>query len=109
MRSRRKLVRWRWQAVAGSAGGIDTVIGDLLEAGSVTDSFVVQRAQRYRAEFLAEAGGDTEALTLLRDLRDRQAMQVVARRTGLVLDALGQAERRAETVKSLNLHTKPPA
>ena len=31
---------------------IDTVIGELLAAGSAADSFEVQRAQRYRAEFL---------------------------------------------------------
>jgi serine/threonine-protein kinase len=75
---------------------IDAVIGKLLTAGSAIDSFEVQRAQRYRAEFLALAGHDDEALTLLRDLKDRQATSNASPvERGLVLDALGEAERKA--------------
>ena len=75
---------------------IDIVIGLLLAGGSSADSFEVQRAQRYRAEFLAQAGRDADALTLLRDLRDRQATSNSSPvERGLVLDALGEAERKA--------------
>jgi tetratricopeptide (TPR) repeat protein len=74
---------------------IDTVIGSLLAAGSAPDSFEVQRAQRYRAEFLAQSGHDTDALALLHDLRDRQATSKTSPvERGLVLDALGEAERK---------------
>jgi len=75
---------------------IDSVITNLLAGGSLPESFEVQRAQRYRAEILARAGRDADALALLRDLKDRQAggnASPVER--GLVLDALGQAERKA--------------
>ena len=75
---------------------IDKVIESLLAAGSSADSFEVQRAQRYRAEFLAQAGRDAEALTLLRDLKDRQVTGNASPvERGLVLDALGEAERKA--------------
>jgi tetratricopeptide (TPR) repeat protein len=75
---------------------IDAVIGSLLAGGSAADSFEVQRAQRYRAEFLAQVGRDADALTLLRDLRNRQqAGNTSPVERGLVLDALGQAERKA--------------
>ena len=67
-----------------------------LAAGSPADSFEVQRAQRYRAEFLAQAGRDAEALTLLRDLKNRQAVgNATPVERGLLLDALGEAERKA--------------
>ena len=76
--------------------GIDKVIESLLAAGSSADSFEVQRAQRYRAEFLAQAGREAEALTLLRDLKNRQAVGNVSPvERGLVLDALGEEERKA--------------
>ena len=75
---------------------IDKVIESLLAAGSSADSFEVQRAQRYRAEFLAQAGREAEALTLLRDLKNRQAVGNVSPvERGLVLDALGEEERKA--------------
>jgi hypothetical protein len=75
---------------------IDAVIEFLLAGGSAADSFEVQRAQRYRAEFLTQAGRDADALKLLRDLKDRQtAVNVSPVERGLVLDALGQAERKA--------------
>ena len=68
----------------------------MLAGGSTADSFEVQRAQRYRAEFLAQAGRDADALTLLRDLKDRQATGNASPvERGLVLDALGEAERKA--------------
>jgi serine/threonine-protein kinase len=76
--------------------GIDRVIESLLAAGSSADSFEVRRAQRYRAEFLAQAGRDAETLTLLRDLKDRQVTGNASPvERGLVLDALGEAERKA--------------
>jgi serine/threonine-protein kinase len=75
---------------------IDAVIGHLLASGSATNSFEVQRAQRYRAEFVAQAGRNAEALTLLRDLKERQAAGNASPvERGLVLDALGEAERKA--------------
>ena len=75
---------------------IDKVIESLLAAGSSADSFEVQRAQRYRAEFLAQAGREAEALTLLRELKNRQAVGNVSPvERGLVLDALGEEERKA--------------
>jgi tetratricopeptide (TPR) repeat protein len=76
--------------------GINNVIESLLAAGSSADSFEVRRAQRYRAEFLAQAGRDAETLTLLRDLKDRQVTGNASPvERGLVLDALGEAERKA--------------
>jgi serine/threonine-protein kinase len=75
---------------------IDAVIGELRAAGSAADSFEVQRAQRYRAQFLGQSGRDAEALAALRDLRDRQAVSNASPvERGLVLDALGEAERKA--------------
>ena len=75
---------------------IDAVIGRFLGSGSAADSFEVQRAQRYRAQFMVQAGRDAEALTLLRSLRDRQASGDASPvERGLVLDALGEAERKA--------------
>ena len=75
---------------------IDTVIGSFIAGGSLADSFEVQRAKRYRAEFLVQAGRDAEALTLLRSLKDRQAAGNTSPvERGLVLDALGEAERKA--------------
>jgi len=75
---------------------IDLVIERLLATGSAPDSFEVQRAQRYRAEFLAQAGRDAEALILLRKLNEAQAAGHASPvERGLVLDALGEAERKA--------------
>jgi eukaryotic-like serine/threonine-protein kinase len=76
--------------------GIDAVIARFLADGSQPDSFEVQRAQRYRADFLVRSGSDADALAALRDLRDRQAARTSSPvERGLVLDALGQAERKA--------------
>jgi len=75
---------------------IDLVAERLLASGSSADSFEVQRAQRYRAEFLALAGRDADALNLLRNLNDAQASGNASPiERGLVLDALGEAERKA--------------
>jgi tetratricopeptide (TPR) repeat protein len=75
---------------------IDAVIGQLLASGSSANSFEIQRAERYRAQFLSQSGRDTEALTQLGDLRDRQAAGVASPvERGLVLDALGEMERKA--------------
>jgi len=75
---------------------IDEVIASLIEKGSAADSFEVSRAQRYRAQFLVQEGRDAEALTLLRSLRDAQAASSTSPvERGLVLDALGEAERKA--------------
>ena len=74
---------------------IDGVIERLLASGSSAASFEVQRAKRYRAQFLAQTGRDAEALKLLRDLRDAQATGKISPvERGLVLDALGEAERK---------------
>jgi tetratricopeptide (TPR) repeat protein len=76
--------------------GIDAVIARLLADGSAPDSFVVLRAQRYRAQILVQAGRDAEALQLLRELRDRHEKgQGTPVERGLLLDALGEAELRA--------------
>jgi len=75
---------------------IDAVIARFVADGSALDSFVVMRAQRFRAQILVQSGRDAEALRLLRDLCDRhrggKGMPV---ERGLALDALGEAELRA--------------
>jgi tetratricopeptide (TPR) repeat protein len=76
--------------------GIDAVISRLLADGNAVDSYQVLRAQRYRAQFLAHAGRDAEALQSLRDLRERHASgKAPPFERGLLLDALGEAELRA--------------
>ena len=76
--------------------GIDAVIARFLADGGTTTSFGVMRAERYRAQILAKAGRDPEALTVLRDLRDRHGNTKVSPiERGLLLDALGEAELRA--------------
>ena len=90
---------------------IDTVIESFLAGGSAADSFEVQRAQRYRAEFLAQAGRDAEAL----DAASRPARidrpLAMPRRSSGDWCSMRWAKRSAkrETVKSLNLRMKQPA
>jgi serine/threonine protein kinase len=75
---------------------IDAVIGEFIAAGRAPTAFELLRAQRYRAEFLLLAGRNTEALQSLRELRDRHDTARVSRvEAGLMLDSLGEAERRA--------------
>ena len=100
MRPYAQQARARALALAGqpapALSEIDIVIAALLEQGSAADSFEVQRAQRYRAQFLVQAGRDAEALTLLRTLEEAQAAAKTSPiERGLVLDALGEAERKA--------------
>jgi tetratricopeptide (TPR) repeat protein len=81
---------------AEALAGIDLVIERFLADGNAADSYQVLRAQRYRAQFLAHAGRDAEALQLLRDLRDRHgSAKAPPFELGLLLDALGEAELRA--------------
>ncbi|MEO8062368.1 MAG: serine/threonine-protein kinase [Pseudomonadota bacterium] len=81
---------------AAALAEIDTVIRMLSESGHSPESFEVMRALRFRAEFLLAAGRVPEALTLLRDLQRRhRAGNTSPTETGLMLDALGQAERQA--------------
>jgi hypothetical protein len=76
--------------------GIDAVIARFIADGGTPDSFGVMRAERYRAQILAKAGRDAEALASLRDLRDRYDRGKVSPiERGLLLDALGDAELRA--------------
>ena len=98
MRSRREA---RALALAGrneeALAEIDTVIARFLADGSAADSFEVQRAQRYRARISGAGRPRCGSLdTCLRDLRDRHSGgkgSPVER--GLVLDALGEAERQS--------------
>jgi tetratricopeptide (TPR) repeat protein/tRNA A-37 threonylcarbamoyl transferase component Bud32 len=75
---------------------IDTVIAEFIGAGLAPTAFKLLRAQRYRAEFLLLAGRNAEALQSLRQLRDRHGTARVSPvEVGLMLDSLGEAERRA--------------
>jgi tetratricopeptide (TPR) repeat protein len=75
---------------------IDAVIARFLADGSEIDSFAVMRAQRFRAQILQQSGRETEALQLLRDLSERHGKgKGTPVERGLLLDALGEAERRA--------------
>jgi len=75
---------------------IDEVIARFHADGNADDSFAVMRAQRYRAQILVQSGREEEALQLMRDLRDRhQNGKGTPIERGLLLDALGEAERRA--------------
>jgi tetratricopeptide (TPR) repeat protein len=75
---------------------IDAVIARFLSDGSAAESYEVLRAKRYRAQILAKAGRDDEALQALRDLQQQQASATTPPvERGLLLDALGDAELRA--------------
>jgi hypothetical protein len=75
---------------------MDVVIARLLADGNAADSYLLLRAQRYRAQFLVNAGRDAEGLQAMRDLRERHASgKAPPFELGLLLDALGEAELRA--------------
>jgi serine/threonine-protein kinase len=75
---------------------IDGVIHTLAENRHAPESFEVMRALRFRAEFLLAAGRGPDALSLLRELRRRhQGANTSPTEAGLMLDALGDAERAA--------------
>jgi serine/threonine-protein kinase len=75
---------------------IDAALRLFLDGGRAEDSFEVLRARRFRAEFQLRGRQDAEALRSLRELRARHAAtRVPAVETGLMLDLLGEAERRA--------------
>ena len=75
---------------------IDQVIARFLADGSAADSYEVLRAKRYRAQMLANAGRDGEALQALRDLHQQHMSASTSPvERGLLLDALGVAELRA--------------
>jgi tetratricopeptide (TPR) repeat protein len=81
---------------AEALAGFDAVIAELARLGRAADSFEVLRARRYRAEVLAQDGRADQALLELRALRDAHAgASLSAVERGLVLDLLGDAERRA--------------
>ena len=74
---------------------IDAVLRLFADSGSAADAFEVLRARRYRAEFLMREGRVPEALGALRVLRaQHESGPVSAVETGLMLDLLGEAERR---------------
>lgn len=99
--------RARAWALAGRADAaladIDAVIVALAASGSEADSYEILRARRYQAEFLmaTDAGA---ALGKLRDLARHHARHPGSPvEHGLVLDALGMAERRAGNGKASQL------
>ena len=74
---------------------IDAVLRLFADSGSAADAFEVLRARRYRAEFLMREDRVPEALGALRVLRaQHESGPVSAVETGLMLDLLGEAERR---------------
>ena len=75
---------------------IDAASRMLVDAGRSPDSFEILRAKRLHAEFLLRAGRHTDALSILRELRDRQISKESSPiETGLALDLLGEAELTA--------------
>jgi len=75
---------------------IDGVISRFIADGALADAPGVLRAQRYRAQILAQSGRDAEALQSLRELRDRQVSGKSSPiERALLLDALSAAELRA--------------
>jgi Serine/threonine protein kinase len=80
---------------------IDAASRMLIDAGRSPDSFEVLRAKRFHAEFLLRAGRYTDALPILRELRDLQAHKESSPiETGLALDLLGEAELGAGDSKA---------
>ena len=102
--------RARALAAVGQHGAalaeVDAVLRMFAEGGSPPEAFEVLRAHRYRAEFLLRAGRHAEALASLQELRTQhQSAKVSAVETGLMLDLLGETERRAgETAASVGSH-----
>jgi eukaryotic-like serine/threonine-protein kinase len=81
---------------AAALQDIDAASRMLIDAGRSPDSFEVLRAQRLHAEFLLRAGRHADALAVLRELRDQQAIkQSSPIETGLALELLSEAELRA--------------
>ena len=75
---------------------IDDVLQRLQAAGSGPGSFEILRAQRYRAQFLAQAGRDALALAEVRDLSKRHDAGATSPiECGLTYDLLGELEQRA--------------
>jgi tetratricopeptide (TPR) repeat protein len=75
---------------------MDAAIDGMLAAGRGENSYEILRAHRYRAEYLMLAGRTAEALPTLRDLKARhERAPTSAVERGLMLDLLGEAERRA--------------
>ena len=68
----------------------------LIDAGRSADSFEVLRAKRLHAEFLLRASRYSDALPILRELRDQQTRKESSPiESGLALDLLGEAELKA--------------
>ena len=75
--------------------GINNVIESLLAAGSSADSFEVQRAQRYRAELLAQAGREAKRYVASRPKKSAGCWQCLAGRAGTSARCIGRRGARS--------------